>query len=125
MPTTPSMGGEDHGSESDDGWSVAGEFDFGWEMPSSAAAAAGESALVSPPGLSTSLLQTAEQTSDMMRTYASIAEELRSWGDIAGATFMETQLSKERRRVREPPREDPGFQRALTAYEDARGDAET
>ncbi len=113
-------GDEDDGSESDGGWSAVGEFDFGWEAPSSAAAAAGESAPASPPGLSTSLSQTAEQTSDMMRTYASMAEELRSWGDIAGATFMELQLNKERRRVRELSREDPGVQRALAAYEDAR-----
>ena len=86
----------------------------------SAAAAAGGSAQVSPPGMSPSLVQTAEQTSYMMRTYESIAEELRSLGDIAGAAFMETQLGKERRRARELSREDPGVQRALAAYEDAR-----
>eukprot|EP00959_Pyramimonas_sp_CCMP1952_P275995 5769055-Pyramimonas_sp.AAC.1 len=55
-----------------------------------------------------------------MRTYSSIAEELRSWGDIAGATFMETQLRKERRRVREVSKEDPGVQRALAACGGAR-----
>ncbi len=111
---------ERDGGDSDGGWSAVCEFDFGWEAPSSGAAAAGESPVASPPGQSTSLSQTAEQTSDMMRTYASMAEELRSWGDIAGATFMEVQLNKERRRVRELSREDPGVQRALTAYEDAR-----
>ena len=36
---------------------------------------------------------------------------------------METELAKERRRVRELSREDPGVQRALAAYEDARAAA--
>ncbi len=113
-------GDEDDGSEDDDGWSAAGEFDYEWANQSLTAAAAGESALEAPPGLSTSRMETAEQTSELMRTYSSIAEELRSWGDIAGATFMETQLRKEWRRVREVSKEDPGVQRALAAYEDAR-----
>ena len=76
-----------------------------------------------PPGVPESHMRDAEQTSDLMRTYASIAEELRSWGDIAGAAYMDNQLCKERRRVREQSQEDPAIQLALTAFEDAQNAA--
>eukprot|EP00959_Pyramimonas_sp_CCMP1952_P373930 7831261-Pyramimonas_sp.AAC.1 len=50
-----------------------------------AATAAAEGALDPPPVLTTGALEDAEKTSDLMRTYSAMAEELRSRGDIQGA----------------------------------------
>ena len=116
-----SEGGDE--SESDDGWSAVGEFDQGWELPCPTAAAVGESVVAAPPGVSERHMGDAERTSDLMKAYASFAEELRSFGDISAAAFMENQLCKERRRVREQSREDPAVQLALTAFEDAQNAA--
>ena len=91
-------------SESDDGCSAIEEFDNGWGMVPPAAAAAGEAVLAAPPGVSECKMETAEQTFDLLGFVAAIAEELRSWGDVAGASFMELQIMRERRRVREMPR---------------------
>ena len=76
-----------------------------------------------PPGVSERHMRDAERTSDLMKAYASFAEELRSFGDITGAAFLENQLCKERRRAREQSREDPAVQLALTAFEDAQNAA--
>ena len=110
------------GSASDDAWSAAGDVDNGCDvgLGGPAAAAAGESVVEAPPALLEPGMEAAERTSDLMRTYASMAEEMRGWGDVASAAYMENQLAKERRRVRERSREDPAVQRNLVAYEDAR-----
>ena len=84
-----------------------------------AAAAAGENVVAAPPGVSECQMETAGHTADLLTNYAAIAEELRSWGDVAGASSMETQVINERRRVRDMSREDPALQRAMSAYKDA------
>ena len=94
----------------------AGEFDEGWGAEEAAGPKEEEEARpICGPGM-----EAAERTSDLMRTYEEMAEQLRAWGDLAGAAFMENQLGKERRRVRESAREDPGVQRALVEFEEAR-----
>ena len=60
-------------------------------------------------------LKKAEDVTDMCRVYETLAAELRSWGDIAGAAYTEKQRGKERRRARELGMEDPALVRALIA----------
>ena len=77
-----------------------------------------------PGGLSEEDAARARECSDLSRTYDAMAAELRAWGDLAGAAFLEQQRDRERRAARSLCRENPGVMHALLDLDEKRKEAE-
>ena len=116
-------GGSGSSEEDDEDWGAIEGLAAAESTPGPAAAEASASAVAGlvplPGGVTAAQMQEAADSSDMCRVYDTLAAELRSWGDIAAASFMEKQRDKERRRARELGMEDEAVVRALIAQQDA------
>ena len=114
---------EDSGGEADLGeWTAAPVPGGATGIPAAAAAAVCAPAI--PDGVSAAEAKEARDCTELMQLYESMAGDLRRFGDIAAAAYMEGARDKERRRVRALCRENEGVLQALTQLEDAKRAAE-
>jgi len=70
------------------------------------------------PALAPAEAQAVLEINDVIVVYETVAAELRSWGNVSAAAFIDTQRDKERRRLRELSRDDPDVLKTLLKWQD-------
>ena len=69
-----------------------------------------------PDGCNSKQAADARRSEYTANVYEKIADELLSWGDVAGSAYMQMQRDKERKRARELSRDDSELLRSLLDY---------